>query len=79
MKPIRNTRELRKAIAAGHYEYRLRLNGGVFSRKTIFALRDGRFEIWNGIDGSTQTLTGRQLYSESNIGRGMRMGAFVPY
>lgn len=77
MRRIRNTGELRKALAAGQYEYRLLLNGGVFSRKTILPRRDGRFEVWNGIDGSTEVLTGRQLYSESNIGEGMRLGAFV--
>jgi hypothetical protein len=77
MKPIKNTRELRRAIAAGRHDYRLRLEGGLCSRKTIALFADGRFEIENHIDGSEQTLTGQQLYSESNIGEGMKKGAFV--
>ena len=77
MKPIRNTRELRRSIARGRHEYRLCLKGGLFSRKTIGLSPDGRFEVENHIDGSEQSLTGRQLYSESNIGTAMKRGAFV--
>ena len=78
MQPIKNTRELRQAVAAGRHDYRLRLHGGLCSRKTISLSADGRFKVENHIDGSEQTLTGRQLYSHSNIGDGMRKGAFIP-
>ncbi len=74
---IRNTRQLRQALARGRYEFRLALQGGLFSRKTIALSPEGRFEVENHIDGSEQTLTGRQLYSRSNIGRAMKRGAFV--
>ena len=74
---IRNTPALRQAIAGGQHEFRLLLNGGAFSRKTIALRPDGRFRIENHIDGSVQNLTGRQLYTESNIGEGMRFGALV--
>jgi hypothetical protein len=78
MHPIKNTRELRRALAAGHHDFRLRLRGGLCSRKTITLSPDGRFQVENHIDGSEQTLSGRQLYSESNIGKAMKHGAFVP-
>ena len=77
MKPIRNARELRRMIAAGRHDYRLCLRYGLFSRKTIALSPEGRFEIENHIDGSEETLSGRQLYSESNIGAAMKRGAFV--
>jgi hypothetical protein len=77
MRHIRNVRELREALKSGQNEFRLCLNGGVFSRKTICLSCDGRFSVFNGIDGSTKMLTGKQLYTESNIGRGMRCGAFL--
>ena len=40
---------------------RVALNGGIYSRKTIRLVADGRFKIINHIDESVQTLTGRQL------------------
>jgi len=55
----------------------LLLRGGAFSRKTVSLMPDGRFEVVNHIDDTVQELTGRQLYSESNIGRAMKQGAFV--
>jgi len=50
---------------------------GLYSRKTMRLLSDGRFRVVNHIDESVQRLTGRQLYTESNIGRAMKQGAFV--
>jgi hypothetical protein len=77
MQQIRNSKELRRAIARKQFEFALLLNGGAFSSKTISVLEDGRFEVENNIDGSVQELTGRQLYSESNIGLGMKRSSFV--
>jgi hypothetical protein len=77
MEIIKNTHELHRAVVAGQHDYRLHLFGGLFSRKTISLSPNGRFEIENHIDGSKETLTGRQLYSDSNIGKGMKKGAFV--
>jgi hypothetical protein len=51
--------------------------GGLYSRKTMCLLSDGRFRVVNHIDETVQRLTGRQLYTESNIGRAMKQGAFV--
>jgi hypothetical protein len=77
MKPINNTRALRQAIAQGHHDFRLCLRGGVFSRKTISVCADGRFQVVNHIDDTEQKLTGRQLYTQSNIGSGMRLQALL--
>jgi len=77
MKQIRNTRQLRQALARGHHDFALLLQWGLYSSKVIHALPRGRFVIFNFIDDSEQRLTARQLYSESNIGKAMRLGAFV--
>ncbi len=77
MQRIKNVKALRKSIADGQREFRLCLRYGVFSRKTISVRADGRFIIYNHIDDSVQSLTGRQLYTESNIGEAMGKGAFV--
>lgn len=76
---IRNCRQLRRAIALadGCGDFRLLLCGGAFSRKCISLEDDGRFHVENWIDDSVQTLTGRELYTQSNIGDAMRNGAFV--
>jgi hypothetical protein len=78
MKKIKNVKALRKSIADGQREFRLLLGEGlVYSRKTISVRADGIFIVHNHIDETVQSLTGRQLYTESNIGEGMRKGAFV--
>jgi len=74
---IRTTRQLRRAVEKGCHEFRLCLQGGLSSRKTITFGTRGRFHIVNHIDGSEQTLNQRQLYSHSSIGRAMMAGAFV--
>jgi hypothetical protein len=77
MKQIKNLKALRQSLAAGQRGYRILLNGGGYSRKTITASTGGRFHIVNHIDESVQKLTGRQLSTRSNIGEAMRLGAFV--
>ena len=75
---IRNCKELRRAIAEGCYEYRLLLCGGAaFSSKHITTDGRGRFRVFNYIDDSVQTLSGKKLYTETNIGNAMENGAFV--
>lgn len=75
--PIRNCRQLRRAIAEGCYEFRLLLTGKFYSRKFITTNDRGRFCVLNYIDDSIQILTGRELYTRSNIGNAMRNGAFI--
>jgi len=77
MQQIRNTRQLRHTLSHGEREFKLALMGGLYSRKTMCLLSDGRFRVVNHIDETVQRLTGRQLYTESNIGRAMKQGAFV--
>jgi hypothetical protein len=77
MKQIKNVKALQQSLAAGQRRFRILLNGGIYSRKTITASSGGRFHIVNHIDESVQRLTGRQLYTRSNIGEAMRKGAFV--
>lgn len=75
---VRNCKELRRAIAEGCHEFRLLLCGGAaFSRKHITTDERGRFRVFNYIDDSVQTLSGKKLYTESNIGYAMENGAFM--
>jgi hypothetical protein len=78
MKNIKNTTELREAIINGQNMFALALKFGMYSRKTIEIRPNGRFRVIHHIDGSKQSLTGRQLYTRSNIGKGMKMGALFP-
>ena len=77
MRHITSSRELRRAIAGGQREYRLHLNYGAFTRQNIDLLPDGRFLVYNYIDDSFQKLSGRELYTMSNIGEAMRKRSFV--
>jgi hypothetical protein len=76
MARIKDIPALREAIVSGHHEFIMRLGFGLRSSKTIALLRDGRFEVFNHHDGTLQKLTDEQLYSESNIGEAMTVGAF---
>lgn len=76
MKRVRNLRELRKLVRAGHADYFIALGGALISRKNIALTDDGRFSIFNGIDGSVQTLSARELREQTNIVRAIRRGAF---
>jgi len=75
---IHNTKELRQAIGKGTTSFAIMLGGGIsMSCKTITLMKDKkRFRVTNHIDGSRQSLTGRQLYTHSNIGKAMKLKAF---
>jgi len=77
MRRIKNVKELCESLKRGNTEFRVCLNHGAFSRKTIFLCEDGSFSVFNGIDGSISKLSGRQLRTETIIGRAMRCGAFL--
>lgn len=78
MRQIRDIRQLRQSISKGCNEFRLILRGGgLFSRKTIMLSSDGQFVVTNHIDGTVQKLSGRQLHSQSNIGKAMKLGALI--
>jgi hypothetical protein len=74
---IKNTKQLRQSIDEGNAEYMIMLNGGLGSRKFI-RTHGKQFRVENCVDGSKQTLSARQLYSNAtNIGKAMRKGAFI--
>lgn len=74
---IKTPEALRKAIIRGTTEFKMLLNGGAYSAKTITLARDGRFRVLNHIDGTKQLLLDAQLNTHSNIGKWMSGGAFV--
>ena len=73
---VQSVAHLRALVKAGTHSYALALNGGLFSRKTIRATRDGKFRIINHIDDSKVTLSEAELFTASNIGEAMTKGAF---
>jgi hypothetical protein len=76
MKNIKSVRELRQSLKRGYIDFVLQLENCVSSHKNIYQNDDGSFEVFNYIDESTQVLTGKELYTLSNIGKAMRQGAF---
>ena len=76
---IKTVPALRKAIKNGQRDFAIILAYGVISRKHITLDASGRFSIFNGIDGTCDVLSARELYTRSltNIGYAMKHGAFV--
>ena len=69
-------------ITNGFHEYRIVLNGGLFSKKRIeiYSTKKGqKFWIVNWIDGSEQRLTEKQLMDPNwtNIGLALQKGALI--
>jgi len=77
VKQIKTIGHLRRTIASGHQDFRLYLQGGLFSRKTITLAARGRFHIVNHIDESIQTLSEKQLSTASNVGKAIQKGSLV--
>ena len=77
MRKIKDVQALRAALAAGERRFRILLRRGAYSSKAITPCADGRFYVTNHIDGCALRLSGRQLYTRSNIGKAMGLGAFV--
>lgn len=59
----------------GRHEFCILLNFGAISYKSI-AMYGNKFDIWNAIDDTWQTLSENGLYKKSNIGEAIDMGAF---
>ena len=84
-KVIKSLKELDKVLTSkklldevgGMGEFAIVLNGGLFSRKYIQKLENGKYHIIHCIDDTTQTLTGKSLLSKTNIGEAMEKGAFT--
>jgi len=75
---IPNIEALNDAMADGNDGYAIVLNGGLFARKTI-TWESNRYRVEDHVDGSVVWLTADQLFDErySNIGKAMKVGAFV--
>lgn len=78
MQRIKNLSELKAHLRRGHRDFAIALVGGAaVSRKYITPLSNGRFDLFNGIDGTVvEEQTGRELLTRTNIGKAMRRGAF---
>jgi hypothetical protein len=76
MRYIKNVADLRRALANGQREFKLHLRSNLISSKYITPCADGRFQVVNCCDDSVKTLTGRELYTRSNVGKAMRLKAF---
>jgi hypothetical protein len=77
MQHIKNLSQLRDAVLQGKSEFRVLLRGGVYSRKTIALLSDGRFKIVNHSDKTVQKLTPKGLRTTSILGKAMDEGALL--
>lgn len=69
---------LNDALDDGNHSFAIILNGGLFSRKIIERTARG-YRVHNGIDDTSQIFTVAQLFDErrTNIGKAMKLGAFV--
>lgn len=78
-KRIRSVSALQRAMKNGHHEFAVLLNGGAYSRKIIYPLKDGLYQVDNCIDDSTQVLTEKEMTDRSitHVGYAMILGAFI--
>ena len=78
---IRNLTQLKKVLNDHEpHSFRLLLNGGAYSRKTIKLYKNGKFRVDHHIDGWIQrSVTDKQMLNPktTNIAVGMRRGAFI--
>lgn len=75
---ITTAKQLKASCDKGVHEYRIALKHSLISRKIIHAWGN-TFYVENCIDGSKQRFNTRSLFDDSltNIGKAMRMGAFL--
>lgn len=77
---VKNLKDFKKLLKQGYFEFRITLNGGVYSKKEIFLnSKTKKFEIYNSIDDTYQKLTEKQLMDQSytNIGKALEKKALV--
>lgn len=76
-KRIWTIKDLKKALKDGQpHDFAIALNGGVYSRKTITLLPDGRFQIFAHIDDTEMTVNYAKMRSRTNIVKAMRLRNF---
>jgi hypothetical protein len=77
MQEIKSVDHLKEICAGQGHEFFILLDGGIRSSKLIsYDRQAGCFMVDNYVDGTCQTLTARQLYAQSNIGKAMQRGRF---
>lgn len=86
-KHIKSIEELKQAINKGNHEFAILLNYGMKSIKHITIIsqklnqhkKEQKFEVFNEIDGSTQTIREKDIMDKriTNIGEAMQKKAFI--
>lgn len=77
---VKSAKHLRELTTGEHMEFKVLLNFGCFSKKTIRYIEDeGKFHIYNHIDDTEQMLGPRQIFNSkyTSIGEAIKKGSFV--
>jgi hypothetical protein len=77
-KLISSVEELKILSQDDTIEVFIALNGGLRSSKQI-SFTNGEFYITNEIDDSSQVLTPKELFTESNIGKAIELNSLYLY
>lgn len=79
MTKVKSVAHLREMVRAGHHDFFVVLAGGLARRsKEIDVDSDGKFYVFNEIDGTEDVLTEEELMDRNitNIGYAITNGAF---
>jgi len=67
--PIESQAHLLHVLKDGKtHSFKLMLNGGGYSRKEIYVLANGKYDLHNCIDDTWQTLGAKQLFMAKHTG-----------
>ena len=78
MKAVKSIEELKEQTKDEPQDYRMILNGGIFSRKNIFYDEEkDRFEILNGIDDTFIKIPTKKLGKETLIVEAIEKRALI--
>ena len=76
---VRDLQHLKELVADGRYhDFIIQLNGGAISRKVIYEIEPGTYDVFNSIDDTWQTLTDATIMDpkHTHIGEAIQKGAF---
>jgi len=74
VKKIKSIEQLKKESKDGA-DFHIVLNHGLRSSKNV-QFDEGKFYVYNEIDGTSQVLKEEELFTKSNIGKAISKGAF---
>lgn len=80
LKIVKTIKELKELIQKQYYEYFIKLNYGIFSKKEInYNKKTKKYKITNCIDNTKQTITEKQLINKNitNIGDAITKKALI--